>query len=271
MRPLTGLRDMFFSLDPGSEHRALPTAARSRRATRSRWPTRHRTCRSTRSSRRSTTTTRLTCVRSSSAPARDSRAAARTSGRILGSLGPINRDLERLNTAVAQRDENLSRLVHNLSILTKSIGTQDQDIDAARDRVERRARGDRLGGSGRPDGDPAPAWRARPRRAMRSRRRRSSATSSDRRSTRSARSPATCPSSTPRRRELAETVTPVIRDEIRPFVRSAREPIPDLNQAAGKLSKSAPGLETDREEAEQPREHGGLQPARQGARRHGRP
>ncbi len=49
-------------------------------------------------------------------------------GRILGSLGPINRDLEQLNTAVAERDENLSRLVHNLSILTKSIGTQDQDI-----------------------------------------------------------------------------------------------------------------------------------------------
>ncbi|MDQ3759557.1 MAG: hypothetical protein M3331_06425, partial [Actinomycetota bacterium] len=33
-------------------------------------------------------------------------------------------------------------------------------------------------------------------------------------------------------------------DDIRPLVRAARKPIPDLKKAAGKLSKTAPGLTT---------------------------
>ena len=37
-------------------------------------------------------------------------------------------------------------------------------------------------------------------------------------------------------------MTPIIRDQIRPFVRAAREPIPDLNRAANKYSKAAPTL-----------------------------
>ena len=38
------------------------------------------------------------------------------------------------------------------------------------------------------------------------------------------------------------TATPVIRDEIRPFVRAAREPVPDLRRAADDYSKAAPRL-----------------------------
>jgi phospholipid/cholesterol/gamma-HCH transport system substrate-binding protein len=43
-------------------------------------------------------------------------------------------------------------------------------------------------------------------------------------------------------RKLAGDVTPVIRDRIRPFVRSARKPIPDLNRAAKNLSIATPKL-----------------------------
>src|SRR5690606_29687739 len=49
-------------------------------------------------------------------------------GELLGSLGPINRDLERLQTEVAKRDENLARLVHNLNRLTAAVGRQERDI-----------------------------------------------------------------------------------------------------------------------------------------------
>ena len=40
-------------------------------------------------------------------------------GKLLGSLGPLNRDLDRVNSMVAQRRQNLADLVHNLSVLTE--------------------------------------------------------------------------------------------------------------------------------------------------------
>ena len=47
---------------------------------------------------------------------------------MLAALGPVNRDLDQLSTEVAKRDENLKRLVSNLSSLTRAVGQQDQDI-----------------------------------------------------------------------------------------------------------------------------------------------
>ncbi len=43
---------------------------------------------------------------------------------------------------------------------------------------------------------------------------------------------------------FAEAVTPVIRDEIRPFVRVARERVPDIRTAATRFATTAPRLET---------------------------
>jgi phospholipid/cholesterol/gamma-HCH transport system substrate-binding protein len=43
-------------------------------------------------------------------------------------------------------------------------------------------------------------------------------------------------------RRLANATTPVIRNQIRPFVRAAREPINDLADAAGPLAKATPRL-----------------------------
>src|SRR3954464_11483346 len=49
-------------------------------------------------------------------------------GKVLASLGPLNRDLDRLNSMVAQRRHELADLVHNLSVLTKEIGKHRGDV-----------------------------------------------------------------------------------------------------------------------------------------------
>jgi phospholipid/cholesterol/gamma-HCH transport system substrate-binding protein len=49
-------------------------------------------------------------------------------GKLLGSLGPINRGLARLNTAVAQRKENLATLIHNMNLLWGRVGEDGQGI-----------------------------------------------------------------------------------------------------------------------------------------------
>jgi phospholipid/cholesterol/gamma-HCH transport system substrate-binding protein len=51
-------------------------------------------------------------------------------GELLGSLGPVNRDLARLNTEVAKRKENLANLIHNLNELSERLGRDDDEIAA---------------------------------------------------------------------------------------------------------------------------------------------
>jgi phospholipid/cholesterol/gamma-HCH transport system substrate-binding protein len=50
-------------------------------------------------------------------------------GKLLGSLGPINRGLARLNTEVAKRKENLATLIHNMNILWGRVGEDGQGIE----------------------------------------------------------------------------------------------------------------------------------------------
>ena len=240
MRPLTGLRDMFFSIDPGTRSAAggeieegdtVPLA---------------------------NTAPDVPLDQVLEALDSDNQAYLRAIlvgagqglegrgedlGRILGSLGPINRDLEKLNTAVAERDENLSRLIHNLSILTKSIGTQDQDIVRL---VE--ASNQTLAAMAQEDPDIQSATALLPGALAETRDALAAAKEFGDEAGPAFESLRPFARNLPRAQlldqKLAETVTPVIRDELRPFVRAAREPIPDLNQAAGKLSKTAPGLKT---------------------------
>ena len=240
MRPLTGLRDMFFSLDPGTrsasggeieEGDSLPLA---------------------------NTAPDVPLDQVLEALDNDNQAYLRAIlvgagqglegrgkdlGRILGSLGPINRDLEKLNTAVAERDENLSRLVHNLSILTKSVGTQDRDIMRLVT-----ASNDTLAAIASEDPDVQNATRLLPG-ALGETRDALSATkdfADELGPTFSSLRPfaRNLPRLNSSTTELAETVTPVIRDQLRPFVRSAREPIPDLKAASQRLAKTAPNLTT---------------------------
>jgi phospholipid/cholesterol/gamma-HCH transport system substrate-binding protein len=50
-------------------------------------------------------------------------------GALLGGLGPINKDLDQLNTLVAQRKVALANLVHNLGDLTGEIGKHSGDLN----------------------------------------------------------------------------------------------------------------------------------------------
>jgi phospholipid/cholesterol/gamma-HCH transport system substrate-binding protein len=50
-------------------------------------------------------------------------------GKLLGSLGPINRGLARLNTEVAKRKENLATLIHNMNLLFGRVGRDGQGIE----------------------------------------------------------------------------------------------------------------------------------------------
>ena len=50
-------------------------------------------------------------------------------GKLLGSLGPINRGLARLNTEVAKRKANLATLIHNMNILWGRVGEDGQGIE----------------------------------------------------------------------------------------------------------------------------------------------
>ena len=49
-------------------------------------------------------------------------------GKLLGSLGPINRGLARINTEVAKRKENLARLIHNMNLLFGTVGHDGEGI-----------------------------------------------------------------------------------------------------------------------------------------------
>ena len=51
-------------------------------------------------------------------------------GEVLGSLGPINRSLARLNSEVAKRKENLANVIHNMNILFGRLGEEDEEIAA---------------------------------------------------------------------------------------------------------------------------------------------
>src|SRR5262249_25050655 len=49
-------------------------------------------------------------------------------GKLLGGLGPINRDLNRLNSMVAERRPSLASLIHKLGVLTADVGRHSSDV-----------------------------------------------------------------------------------------------------------------------------------------------
>jgi phospholipid/cholesterol/gamma-HCH transport system substrate-binding protein len=161
-------------------------------------------------------------------------------GKVLGSLGPINRQLARLNSQVAQRRTNLANLIHNLRVLTGAIGKHDDEVAqlvdssnaalgaiAEQDLNVQRAVAllpgtlttahstlNKVNGLAQVLGptfnDLRPFARGLPR----------------------------VNSST---KAVAKTA-PIIRDEIRPLVRAARKPIDDLRPAARRLARATPRL-----------------------------
>jgi phospholipid/cholesterol/gamma-HCH transport system substrate-binding protein len=236
MRPTTGLKDMFFELDPGTkssgefdEGDTIPLANTAPDVNLD----------EILSSLDGDTQAYLRILLVGAAKGVDGR--DKDLGKVLGSLGPINRDLDRLNSKVAERRHNLSTLVHNLGVLTHAVGTQDsqlsrligtsnstlsaiaeQDPDVQRATAllpgalrstttalnELQGLGNQLGptfGSLRPFARNLPRLNASTKR-------------------------------------LADRVTPVIKHQVRPFVRATRPAIPPLKTAARRYAKAAPRL-----------------------------
>src|SRR5215217_9241549 len=126
LRPKTGLKDMFLELDPGTDHEP--------------------------SSREDEFQNGDTIPLANTAPDTnvdevlaaldgDTRAYLRLLltqggqglngrgkdlGKLLGSLGPINRGLARVNTEVAKRKDNLATLIHNMNLLWGRVGQDGQ-------------------------------------------------------------------------------------------------------------------------------------------------
>ena len=238
LRPTTGLKDMFFQLDPGTrsageyeEGSVVPM---------------------------SNTAPDVNLDEVLAALDGDSQAYLKTlivgagqglEGRgrdlaqVLKALGPINGDLDRLSTEVAKRDENLARLIHNLSVLTEAVGRQDEDITRLVS-----ASNTTLEAIGEQDPDVQEATRLLP------------STLAQTRDALAATRPFAeqlgpafnelrpfarkLPEVNAATTRLANQTTPVIADQIRPFVRAARPVVPDLRRAANKLSKATPKLTT---------------------------
>ncbi len=157
----------------------------------------------------------------------------------LGSLGPINRDLKRVGSAVSARDESLSRLVHNLNLLTGDVGSRDEDLselvetsNAALGAVAEQAPDLRAATAELPGvlaearstlAETEPFARdlgptldeLRPF----ARRLEPVATSTE---------------------KLAETATPIVREKLRPLARRLNVAAPDLRSSASRYSTAAP-------------------------------
>src|ERR671910_3024538 len=123
MRPTTGLKDMFFQMDPGSEKAGevedgttLPV---------------ENTAPDTNLDQilealDADTQAYLRLLLVGAGKGLDGR--DRDLGELLGSLGPINKDLDKLNSKVAERKENLRRLITNFNRLTLTVGRSEDDL-----------------------------------------------------------------------------------------------------------------------------------------------
>jgi phospholipid/cholesterol/gamma-HCH transport system substrate-binding protein len=165
---------------------------------------------------------------------------AKDLGAVLGGLGPINRELATLNREVAKRSSNLASLIHNLNLLTGTLGNHGKDLSQLIDSSNAA-----LGAIASQDANVSRAVQLLP------------GTLKTARSTLDKAAPLaailgpTFNNLRPFARNLPEVnasiiraakTTPVIRDEIRPFVRTARKPVRDLRPAAQRLAKTTPRL-----------------------------
>jgi phospholipid/cholesterol/gamma-HCH transport system substrate-binding protein len=165
---------------------------------------------------------------------------ARDLGKVLGGLGPINQKLAQLNSVVAERKENLARLIHNLNVLTGEIGDNGETLARLVD-----SSNSALGAIASQDLNVQRAVALLPGTL------RTARTTLGKVEGLAANLGPTFNQLRPFARNLdrmnasvravADTY-PVIRDQIRPFVRAARKPTADLREAAGSLARSTPRL-----------------------------
>jgi phospholipid/cholesterol/gamma-HCH transport system substrate-binding protein len=236
LRPKTGLEDMFFQMDPGTE-RAGEVEEGATLPVENTAPDveLHEILEALDAD----TQAYLRLLLVGAGKGLDGR--GRDLGELLGSLGPINRDLERLNRKVAERKENLRRLITNFNRLTLTVGRAEDDL--AELITSSNAS---LGAIAEQDLNVQRTVSLLP------------GTLAQARETLNAITPfanelgptfnelrpfaRNLPELNASTEEFANAVTPVIRSEIRPFVRTARGPVPDLNVAAKRIEKTSPRL-----------------------------
>jgi phospholipid/cholesterol/gamma-HCH transport system substrate-binding protein len=236
MRPTTGLKDMFFQMDPGSK-KAGEVEDGSTLPVENTAPDTNLD--QILEALDADTQAYLRLLLVGAGKGLDGR--DRDLGQLLGSIGPINRDLKRLNVEVARRKTNLARLVHNLNRLTEAVGAHDEDLTQLVD-----ASNSALGAIAEQD--------PHVRRAVRlldPTLRESEQTLRDVSDFAAVLGPAfgdlrpfarNLDEMNASVRELATNTTPVVQDEIRPFVRTARKPLGDLKKAAERFGEATPRL-----------------------------
>src|SRR5919106_933802 len=225
MRPATGLKDMFFQLDPGTkrageiqEGGTLPVSNTAPDVNLD----------EILAALDADTQAYLRLMLVGAGKGLEGR--GRDLGEVLGSLGPLNRDLKRLNVEVAKRRQNLARLIHNLNLVTAAVGRHDEDLTQLVG-----ASNSALGAIAEQD--------THVRRAVRlldPTLRTSERTLRDVSEFAAVLGPAfgdlrpfarNLDEMNVSVRRLADEATPVVHDEIRPFVRRARKPLGDLKVA----------------------------------------
>jgi phospholipid/cholesterol/gamma-HCH transport system substrate-binding protein len=238
LRPRTGLQDMFFQLDPGTKSAGvIPDGGTI--------PTKN-------------TAPDVNIDEILSALDGDTQAYLRllligagqglkgqgqNLGKLFGSLGPLNRDLDRLNSMVAQRRHELADLVHNLGVLTKTIGQHKGDVTSFV-----KANNAALSAIGAQDPNVQRALSLLPSTL-------STATTTFGKvnglahelgpafnSLRPFARHLDALNTSVRQTAIADT--PIIKNQIRPFVRAARPDLAPLNKAAQRYSKASPKLTT---------------------------
>jgi phospholipid/cholesterol/gamma-HCH transport system substrate-binding protein len=238
MRPTSGLKDMFFELDPGTasageyqEGATVPVANTAPDVNLD----------EILAGLDSDTQAYLKLLLVGAGQGLDGR--DKDLGHLLGGLGPINRDLAKLNSEVAKRKTNLARLIHNFNLLTTTVGRADQDLTELVS-----ASNGALGAIARQDPSVQRAVSLLPGTLAQATKTLNHTAElaqvlgpafNDLRPF--ARNLDELNGST---RQLAEAATPVLENQIRPFVRAARRPVPDLRQAADRFSAATPPLTT---------------------------
>jgi phospholipid/cholesterol/gamma-HCH transport system substrate-binding protein len=236
LRPKTGLEDMFFQMDPGTEESGEVEEG-STLAVENTAPDVE--LNEILEALDADTQAYLRLLLVGAGKGLDGR--GRDLGELLGSLGPINRDLERLNRKVAERKDNLRRLITNFNRLTLTVGRAEDDLAELVTTSNAS-----LGAIAEQDLNVQRAVGLLP------------GTLAQARETLNAITPfanqlgpafnelrpfaRNLPELNASTEQFATAVTPVIRDEIRPFVRTARGPVPDLNVAAKRIEKTSPRL-----------------------------
>jgi len=238
MRPTTGLKDMFFDLDPGSraagefeEGETIPMTNTLPDVNLD----------EVLEALDSDTQAYLRMLLVGAGEGLDGN--GKRLGKLLGTLGPIQDDLSTLNEEVSKRRAELASLVHSFNLLTTRVGKVESELTKLVS-SSRQA----LGAIAERDPDVQRLVARLPGTLEQA-----ETTLTNLAEFAKILGPTfnslrpfarNLPELNESNIQLAESSTPVVRDQIRPFVRAARGPLPDLRKAAGRFGEATPHLET---------------------------